>query len=403
MVTTVNDTRQLLRETRDRVVPPSDVLGALERRRRHDTQVRRATAAVLGIIVALAGLGGWFAVRGDDSERTANPTEELGIFAPVAGWIFYANDAYGSARIRAVDPASSGEYPTTMQVTSRIGTPLGWSSDGTELLMKRFLEQPVNEQQLIILHADGTETEVVRRPGIGGAAISPDGSRVVYMNYGDEGDGEPRGLYLVDADGGPSVLLAGASRAIRDEPTFSVLDDPVFSPDGTQIAYVQEVGEWPQLENRVWIVNADGTDPHVIVENEAVLGPGLVVGLAWSPAGDRIAMGLLRDSGSGKYYYDPLGKAGVDAGIYTFSPNGSRFTLAIEGGLRPTWSPDGSRIAFEGLGRGEAAKALAETGVQPSSVMIADADGSDKQDLHLPSVGPGVWHPGPYRFAVRET
>ena len=86
MVTTVNDTRQLLRETRDRVVPPSDVLGALDRRRRHDTQVRRATAAVLGIIVAVAGFGvGWFAVRGDDPDRTAGHDEELGIFAPVAG------------------------------------------------------------------------------------------------------------------------------------------------------------------------------------------------------------------------------------------------------------------------------------------------------------------------------
>ena len=38
-VRAVNDTRRLLRETRDRVVPPSDVLGALDRRRWRDTQV----------------------------------------------------------------------------------------------------------------------------------------------------------------------------------------------------------------------------------------------------------------------------------------------------------------------------------------------------------------------------
>ncbi len=187
MVTTVNDTRQLLRETRDRVVPPSDVLGALDRRRRHDTQVRRATAAVLGIIVAVAGLGGWFAFRGDDADRTGIHDEELGIFAPVTGWIFYANDPYGSARIRAVDPASSGGIATTVQVTSQVGTPLGWSSDGTELLIRRSLEPGTTRQlSILILHADGTETEVVRRADFGGASISPDGSRVAYVRYGNE-------------------------------------------------------------------------------------------------------------------------------------------------------------------------------------------------------------------------
>jgi Tol biopolymer transport system component len=104
-------------------------------------------------------------------------------------------------------------------------------------------------------------------------------------------------------------------------------------------------------------------------------------------------MEVVRDSDSGKYYYDPFGTS-VDAGIYTFSPEGSRFSLVIEGGMRPTWSPDGSRIAFEGLRR---------DGNQPSRFMIADADGSDRQDLSLPAMGPGFWHPGPYRFAVRET
>ena len=94
-------------------------------------------------------------------------------------------------------------------------------------------------------------------------------------------------------------------------------------------------------------------------------------------------MGLVRDSGSGKYYFDPIGEA--DAGIYTFSPDGSRFTLAIEGGVRPTWSPDGSRIAFEGLRR---------DGNQPSRFIIADADGSERQDLNLPSRGARSLAPG---------
>jgi hypothetical protein len=55
-------------------------------------------------------------------------------------------------------------------------------------------------------------------------------------------------------------------------------------------------------------------------------------GSAWSPTGDRIALGLRRLPATG---------------IYTFAPNGSGFTPVIRHGLAPSWSPDGSQIAYE--------------------------------------------------------
>lgn len=55
-------------------------------------------------------------------------------------------------------------------------------------------------------------------------------------------------------------------------------------------------------------------------------------GFAWSPTGDRIALGLRRLPA---------------AGIYTFAPNGSGFTRVIRHALAPSWSPDGSQIAYE--------------------------------------------------------
>ncbi len=50
-------------------------------------------------------------------------------------------------------------------------------------------------------------------------------------------------------------------------------------------------------------------------------------GLEWSPAGDRIALGL-------------------EGTTYTFAPDGSDFKRVITNGDFPHWSPDGSQIAY---------------------------------------------------------
>jgi Tol biopolymer transport system component len=77
---------------------------------------------------------------------------------------------------------------------------------------------------------------------------------------------------------------------------------PTFSPDGTQIAFVED---YCDHNHNVWVMNADGSDAHQIVSDR--LGAGHVRGLAWSASGDRIA--LLSDVGS-----------------YTFARDGSDFT-----------------------------------------------------------------------------
>lgn len=360
----MSDTRQLLRETRDRVAPPRDVFGSLDRRRRHDSNFRRATAAVLGIAVALAGLGGWFAAQGDDnSERTGGRTEGLGIFAPISGWIAYTNNRGYGPGIWAVEPLPSDD-PAREGVYGKDGsTPVAWSSDGTELLITRQGATMIKE--LVILHADGTETAVLSGTDVGDASISPDGRRVVYTSFGLERP--PSGLYVVDADGGPSEVLVDSAG------TFLVA--PTFSPDGTRIAYLDRRGEH-QDKHRVWVVNADGSDPHVIVA-EATLNHAAVSGLAWSPTGDAIALGLLRT--------DPRGHV-KEASVFTFAPDGSRFTRVIENGVSPTWSPDGSRIAFSRYRRGD----IDLRGV----IGIVNADGTGLEYVSA-NAGPGVWHPGP--------
>ncbi len=95
--------------------------------------------------------------------------------------------------------------------------------------------------------------------------------------------------------------------------------------------------------------------------------------LAWSPAGDRIAL----DNGLEGH-----------VAIYTFAPDGSDFTEVITGGSGAHWSPDGSQIAY---------------GAMPGTpgLSIADADGSNVRTFDFGAAGP--WHPGTPSPSVEST
>jgi Tol biopolymer transport system component len=329
-----------------------------------------AIAVVTVLVATLLGIG--IVTIGDRRSRPADRSGDLGIFAPAAGRIVYQRSVGGHpVGLWAVDPAASDAFRFQKAVNSdEDAEPLGWSSDGTELLIEHTApgEDEGGPALLSILHADGSETQVTTDPmSIQGATISPDGSRVVFI-IGRWN--ENAGLYAVDAEGGRPVLLSGDD-LIEGWPTFS--------PDGTQIAYVKGV-DGVDYRNRVWVMDADGTDAHQIVAADRT-PTRIASGLAWSPAGDRIALGL----------WGARGNRSTSA-IYTFAPDGSGLTRVINDGIMPYWSPDGSQIAYT-------IECLEGTDGCPSMdgsdrvLAVADADGSDARPFGFAISGP--WHPAP--------
>jgi dipeptidyl aminopeptidase/acylaminoacyl peptidase len=380
----MSDTKERLQRARSQFPPPESVMESLRRRRDRKRRNQRIRAGVLGLAIAIAV--GWLGVNAIRSTPPvpANPpddrSEDLGIFEPVAGRIVFGNPL----GIWGVDPAAPADPATTVKLTSEAGIPLGWSSDGTRLLIMRCdqrggvlhdLQGPKCAQHLFVLHADGSETQVTTDPiDINGATISPDGSRVVFAGGtgqvpgGEEGDCCTRfGLFAVDADGGPPEVLVQSQDGIVEEATFS--------PDGTRIAYVD--GNFDS-SHHVWVMGADGSDAREIVFNEWTARAGHVLGLAWSPAGDRIAIGL-------------------QGTTHTFAPDGSGFTQVISRGDSPYWSPDGSQIAYT--------LRWPYTETLRGALAIADADGSNDREFGLAMPGEfavegweaalsGPWHPG---------
>ena len=192
-------------------------------------------------------------------------------------------------------------------------TVLGCSRDGTS-----FLVQKGNE--FLVLRADGSETEVADLSNVSdvgsarptGATISPDGSRVVYAGLTKtSGEGHRSchdgALFAVDADGGSAEVIWESQ-----VPQNGIVRDPTFSPDGTHIAFVDG---YCDSDHSVWVMNADGSDAHRIVSSDmGPLSATHVHGLAWSPAGDRIAIK-------------------VDQGTFSFASDGSDFKASGSAGF----------------------------------------------------------------------
>ena len=125
------------------------------------------------------------------------------------------------------------------------------------------------------------------------------------------------------------------SRVLEAGDGCGCFDSPVWSPDGSKIAYLDgtfsQVGMCNGFSAKVAVMNADGSGRHDIISPGSV-GGGCAdpVSPSWSPDGAKIA-----------YEGSP------DGTIWVANADGSGASqLGL--GYAPAWSPDGSQIAFAG-------------------------------------------------------
>jgi hypothetical protein len=250
----------------------------------------------------------------------------------VSGWITYGH----KGGIWARDLTSPGDPGERVLPDPVPGSPIAWSRDGSELLVG-------GDGGLFIVNSDATATQVTDF-GPDDADLSPDGATVVNVvtrgcwweldQCGTDSEKPWSAIYMTDAKGGsPRVLLAAGSRQYPQDcgthpcargPFRIALEGPKWSPDGSQIAYFEGMNDWG---NSLRVMNSDGTDSRVVVENAETLGGGHVEGLQWSADGNRLAFT-------------------IDDGLYVVGVDGSGFRLVANDATRPYWSPDGSHIAY---------------------------------------------------------
>jgi Tol biopolymer transport system component len=219
-------------------------------------------------------------------------------------------------------------------------------------------ESPGGTPQVYLLHlASGKLSQLTHGPGDHEAfGWSRDGSRLLVAGNGSGG----QGLYSMRADGSSEVLITSHGDGWEAQ----------WSPDGKRVAFLVTGGS---TASWLHVVKADGTHRHLLTRG--VRGGGLFSGgFSWAPSGKRIVVarrgGLFTVTTSGK---PVLRRIKYDQG---FEPP--------QGADQPTWSPDGTRIAF----------------TEQGSIAVIRPDGSHLHDLH-DGHGP-VWSPDGSRIAFRN-
>ncbi len=180
------------------------------------------------------------------------------------------------------------------------------------------------------------------------------------------------GLIALDADGDIWVVNPDGTglRQLTTGPAFE--HGPAWSRDGTRIAFwSQETQGGP---SSLIVADADGSDPIVIATDDAGRTP--LQFLDWSPDGGHVTYSL----GTDPAYT-------MDSRVFVAATDGS--TGARQTGdpdltaRQPSWSPDGTLIAFSG----SAAGGIEESYYPDQGVYLMAADGTGVRRLSKVSSG----------------
>jgi Tol biopolymer transport system component len=204
---------------------------------------------------------------------------------------------------------ADGSAPVRMTHSSSIAGPdPSWSPDGSKVAFAR-------DGDIWIVNADGSGATDLTNGSNGGVSPdwSPDGLHLVYANDGQ--------IWTIGTDGtGAAQLLTLANHDDRA---------PSWSPDGTSIAF----SAYDFGTHHVDIYVAPAADLNAPVQITKTNGVEYDIG--WSPDSSRILFS--RD-----------GHRNLPD-VRTINPDGThphRLTTNAASDTYPSWSPDGTKIAF---------------------------------------------------------
>ncbi len=180
------------------------------------------------------------------------------------------------------------------------------------------------------------------------ARWSPDGTQLVFES--DRNDNVD--LWVMNADGTQQTNISN---------TESWDHEAAWSPDGEQIVFASDRSDIMQL----WIMNVDGSELVNLTPENAHFGQP-----AWSPDGTRIVYSRCVLPSPCNYEEAPGTEDNWD--IWVMNADGSeaiQLTDNPNSDVAPTWSPEGTQIAFVSYREGNA------------DIFVMNADGSEQTNV----------------------
>jgi Tol biopolymer transport system component len=239
--------------------------------------------------------------------------------------------------IYTIRPDGSGlrrvTVPPTRQALGGDSGPV-WAPGGRSLVFERNLPYwGADRMRLVAVSArGGAARQLTTGPFDAMPSFSPDGHRIAFTRVVQSVVAPTASLFTVD----------GGGRHLKPLLADGIDLSAAWSPDGRTIAFSRlESTSRPLREATLYLADADGS--HV-----RSLGTAPVHGLspAWSPDGTRLAFVSFDDANAPAC---PAASCPPSGELYVIGADGSdlrRLTRSKADDEHPSWSPDGSRIAF---------------------------------------------------------
>ena len=283
------------------VGPEPDFVGRHYDRKSRRTRDRRWGA--LTLVAVLAAISALVAVRlaGDDSKGEPAQPSPTGFTEP---------------GVYSVDLITG----TGARIMPRTASRVDVSPDGSWIAFEKG-------RQIYVANPDGSEAHRVTNDpdGVMQANWSPDGRRLAYVKFASGGTGAE--VFVLD-------LATGETQQVTHVGS-SPISNPSWSPDGRAIVFTTHV-RVPFSDEGGPILRSVDVSTGVVTRLTGRTDGA--VDAAWSRDGSTIA-----------FASDEVGRTLDDVhGIFLMDPDGSnvRALVSAVAAWFPTWSPDGTRVAY---------------------------------------------------------
>jgi Tol biopolymer transport system component len=284
------------------------------------------------------------------------------VTSATSGLILGSDATYGNeGNIFTIRPDGTGKTYLTEDGPGYSDRLAAWSYDGLEIVYTR--QAPNDIPRIWIMRSDGSEKHQLTFGALAvhSATFSPDGTSILFGG-GTTGTSE---LWLMKTDGTnlhPITNTTGKELSYTGS-TIQWSLNGSYSPDGTRIVYASTQSG----TSEIWVANADGSGQTQLTFANDPNSPDANAP-SWSPDGSRIA------------FWSGFAGPNAYGNVFTMNPDGSgrtqlTFSPAPKSNDDPAWSPDGKAILFDSIRDGSV------------ETWIMNANGDDQRALFAGGYG----------------